>query len=200
MPPLSRQSHTSLVVAAALAICLAPASIFAQGSFVPGGYTPPNTIQLKPSARSSMGSDLAQPPLPLGVLPPKTSSRNVAPANVDYEIIGDKSNAPKIVDDSAFASNRSSSNPPSTNHMKADEDFTSSRQANNISQNRTASTPIVTVEIGSPSEVNLDQETDVKFRLRNAGSKSVQEVAFAIELPSHADHNKSTLAARPRIP
>ena len=187
MFPFSRQSHTTLV-AAVLAACFAPTSVSAQGSFVPSGHTP--TIQLKPTAKPIMGSDLTQPPLPIGVLPPKTSSRTVAPADVDYEIIdadGQRtSGIPQIVDDSAFSRNPSGGNPPAIQRVKSDEDVISSQEAYKIGQNRKASTPIVTVEIGSPSEVNLEEETDVKFRLRNAGSRKVQEVAFAIELPSHA--------------
>ena len=113
MFPFSRRSHTTLV-AAVFAACFAPASVFAQGSFVPSGYTP--TIQLKPTAKPVMGTDLTQPPIPTGVLPPKTSSRTVAPADVDYEIIdadGQRtSGIPQIVDDRAFSRNPSGGNPP----------------------------------------------------------------------------------------
>ena len=186
MPPFSCRSHATLV-AAALATCFAPASILAQGSFVPSGYSP--TTQLKQSVKSVMGTDLTQPPLPLGVLP-SMKSKAVAPADIAYEIIdadGQRtSGVPKIADNSAFARNPSGGNPPAIKRVEADERFTPSDEAYEIAQNRTASTPIMTVEIGFPSEVNLEEETDVKFRLRNAGSESVQKVAFSIELPSHA--------------
>ena len=183
MPPLSCRSIATLV-AAAIGTCYAPASIFAQGAFVPSGNTP--TVQVNQSA---MGSDLTQPPLPLGVVPPN-KPKTVSPSDVDYEIIdadGQRtSGVPKIADDSAFAKNPSGGSPPAIKRVKSDEEFTRSEEAYKIPLNRSASTPIVTVEIGSPSEVNLDEETNVKFRLRNAGSRKVQEIAFAIELPSHA--------------
>ncbi len=183
MSPLLRRSHATLVVTA---ICLAPASIFAQGSFVPSGYSP--NVQLKQPAKPTMGADLAQPPLPAGVIP-QSKSRTVAPADVDYEIIDangqQTSGAPKIVDDSAFARNPSGGNPPAIKRVENEEDSFASEDTSYVSQNRSASTPIVTVEIGSPNEVNLEEETDIKFRLRNAGSRRVEEIAFAIELPSH---------------
>jgi len=135
-----------------------------------------------------MGSDLTQPPLPLGVLPPK-KSQTVAPADVDYEVIDTNgqrtSGGPEIVDDSAFARNSSGGNPPAIKRVKDDEEYTPLKESYKVAVNRTASTPIVTVEISSPSEVNLEDETDVKFQLRNAGSKKVQEIAFSIEMPSH---------------
>ena len=185
MSPLSLRSHVTL--AAIAAVCFAPASIYAQGSFVPGGYSP--NVQLKQSVKAVMGTDMTQPPLPPGVLPPK-KSMSVAPADVDYEVIdadGQKtSGIPEIADDSAFAKNPSGGNPPAIKRVKSGEDFRPSEVTDYISQNRTASTPIITVEIGSPNEVNLEEETDVKFRLRNAGARNVQEIAFAIQLPSHA--------------
>jgi len=187
MPPFSCRSRIVLV-SAVVAASFAPASTFAQGEFAPSGYAP--AVQLKPSALPTMGSDMTQPPVPSGVLP-TTTARTVAPANVDYEIIDadgkQTSGIPEIVDDSAFARNPSGGNPPAIKRVNDGENLTSSRaSSHNISENRTASTPIMTVEIGSLSEVNLEEETDVKFRLRNAGSKKVQEVAFTIELPSHA--------------
>ena len=51
---------------------------------------------------------------------------------------------------------------------------------------RTAATPIVTVEIESPQQVNLSENTDVDIRIRNAGSEKVQHIEFAIQLPKHA--------------
>lgn len=180
MSPLTRRSRV-ILAAAAITACFAPASIFAQGAFVPSGHTP--SIQL--NQETTMGSDLTQPPLPLGVLPPK-KSRTVAPADVDYEIIDANGQRPKVADDSAFARSSSGGNPPAIKRVKDDEDLSPSKESYEIPRNRTASTPIVTVEIGSPNEVNLEEETDVKFRLRNAGSRKVQEIAFSIELPSHA--------------
>lgn len=184
MSPLTRRSR-AIFAAAAIATCFAPASIFAQGAFVPSGHAP--TMQLNQQA--TMGSDLTQPPLPLGVIPPK-KPKTVAPADVDYEMIdvdGQRtSGGPAIADDSAFARSSSGGNPPAIKRVKDDEEFNPSKESYKTPLNRTASTPIVTVEIGSPSEVNLEEETDVKFRLRNAGSRKVQEIAFSIELPSHA--------------
>ncbi len=195
MPPYLRRSHAT-AIATALVTCFASASIFAQGEFVPMGQNSPE-IQSQQSASTSMGADLSQPPVPTGtpahtLLPVQTET--VAPTNVDYEIIdadgertsNDKSTGPAIADDSEFARNPSGGNPPAIKRVDTEEDVTSNSDAYVNARNRVASTPIMTVEISSSREVNLDEETDVTFRLRNAGSRQVQEVEFDIQLPVHA--------------
>ncbi len=187
MPPFVRLPKAASI-AAALATCFAPCCLLAQGAFVPQGQSS-QTIQLKQSSRASMGVDQLQPPLPTGALFSK-KLKSISPADVDFEIIDDEGNRastePKIADDSTFANHPAAGNPPAIKRVKDDEEVGVAQNSNVNARNQTASTPIVTVEIDSAQEVNLDEETDIHFRLRNAGSKTVQEVAFVIDLPSHA--------------
>ena len=48
---------------------------------------------------------------------------------------------------------------------------------------RTAKTPIITAEISTPQFVNVNEPTNVKISLRNAGSQNVQRVNFSVTLP-----------------
>lgn len=60
--------------------------------------------------------------------------------------------------------------------------------------NRTAKTPIVTAEIATPDFVNVNQPTDVKISLRNAGSQGVQRIQFSVVMPEGTEF----ISAKPK--
>jgi len=106
-----------------------------------------------------------------------------SPSKVKYDVIG-SSNAkglsnPVVRDSSAPPSPRSNS-PLSFSKRDGTTNFGGPSPAET---SRSARTPIVSVEIESPEFVNINEPTDVKIRLRNAGSQSVQRINFEIAIP-----------------
>ena len=117
----------------------------------------------------------------------KTVADQFSPANVKFDVIG-TSNTKALTTSNV---NRNSappvptSNPASNGALsfsKSDGTFVSPAETN-----RSAKTPIVSVEIATPKFVNVNEPTDVKINLRNAGSQGVQRALFSITMPDGAE-------------
>lgn len=198
---MPRFSHRSTFTLCAVVIAAAHTShsVYAQGDFVIQDQVS-RVIDLQRPSNSIMGTDLEMPPHPRGLELPAT--RTIDPVDVDFEVIdanGDsaynnRSNAPTVTD---FVRRNSGVNPPSIQRVEAQEPraaiettmaaTASTAMADSTDlRNRAASTPIITVEIDSSQEVNVDEDTNVYIRLRNAGSENVETVGFTMDMPKHA--------------
>lgn len=189
MPPIFRQSRATFL-AAAMATVFAPTLCLGQGDFVPNEQVS-RTIDLKP-IKKTLEIDPLAPPTPNSATTDSTNRRSVAPANVDYEVISStgervyKDAGPVISGAAEFAKAAAIEAPVKPNSEKTND--VSDEVVYEVSdhRNRTAITPIVTIEIDSAHQVNVQEKTDVAIRLRNAGSEKVQSIEFAVQLPKHA--------------
>lgn len=120
----------------------------------------------------------------------KNVAGQFSPSDVQYDVIGGPGSAvttPVQRSQSTPAVPQTASQTKtklsfSKNAATADYDSVSPAETK-----RTAKTPIVTAEIATPEFVNVNEPTDVKISLRNAGSQSVQRVHFTIAMPDSAE-------------
>lgn len=211
MPSLFHR-HQATAAAACLAICVPSFSVAAQDFFpndpvarvidlkqdvgqaasdFTGGVraTANNVADAIQNQTQVVGERLAENPIASQF---QIRSATVSPSDVDFEVIKDAQpetadGAPDSISKvtSADVSESFSGQETGSSQMVA-EDTQSDR-------NRTAQTPIVTVEIDSAQTVNVNEPTSVRVRLRNAGSSSVEQIAFSVAIPKHAKY----ISARP---
>ena len=117
----------------------------------------------------------------------KNVTGRFSPSKVQYDVIGSQpmEAAPPAVKPNPFGRTKPAVAAKATtpmsfskNAVSGDYDATSPGEIS-----RTAKTPIITAEISSPQFVNINEPTDVKISLRNAGSQNVQRVNFSVALP-----------------
>ena len=113
----------------------------------------------------------------------KTVTEQFSPANVEFDVIG-TSNAPAATT-TTVQSNTAPPTPSSSGSLSFSRNDGS--VVTPAETNRSAKTPIVSVEIESPKFVNINEPTDVKINLRNAGSQGVQRAHFSITMPKDAE-------------
>ena len=121
----------------------------------------------------------------------KNATGRFSPSNVQYDVIGSQPMGtvpPAAVKPNPFG--RTNAAPASTPASSSTQlsfsknaDGVKNDTASPAETNRTAKTPIITAEISTPQFVNINEPTDVKISLRNAGSQNVQRVNFSIALP-----------------
>ncbi len=122
----------------------------------------------------------------------KNTAGQFSPSQVQYDVIGNRSieNAPpaffgptpSMASDNSSTTSRASRVSFSKNAVATSYDVVSPAETN-----RTAKTPIITAEISTPEFVNVNEPTDVKISLRNAGSQSVERVKFLVALPADTE-------------
>ncbi len=113
----------------------------------------------------------------------KTVTDQFSPANVEFDVIGSSNTIPRT--NLGVPSESAPPIPPSNaalSFSKIDGTIASPAETN-----RSAKTPIVSVEIATPKFVNINEPTDVKINLRNAGSQGVQRTYFSITMPKDAE-------------
>jgi len=109
-----------------------------------------------------------------------------SPAKVQYDLIGSE---PAEVAPPAVSYDEPVGRLASSRNMSFSKNDGSSGQSTTplADTNRLAKTPIITAEISSPKFVNVNEPTDVKVTLRNAGSQNVQNVEFSVALPEGSE-------------
>ena len=110
------------------------------------------------------------------------------PSKVEYDVIGSQpmgSVPPAAVKSNPFGRTQSAApTEPSTQlSFSKNADVGKYDSVSPAETSRTAKTPIITAEISSPQFVNVNEATDVKISLRNAGSQNVQRVNFTVAMP-----------------
>ena len=114
----------------------------------------------------------------------KSVSSQFSPANVEYDVIGG-SNAKTLVAPGVQSNTAPPAPPQSSRALSFSK--TDGTMPSPAETSRSARTPIVSVEIATPKFVNINEPTDVKINLRNAGSQSVQRTYFTITMPEDAE-------------
>lgn len=209
MPPILHRSRTAGAVVFAAAL-MASGSVRAQ-DFIPQNDVVSRVIELqKPFQQTAtdaaaafnggakaVGERLAQNPVSdftankvkSAAQAVKNMAGQVAPSDVEFDVIGSKGSSTKSVSGSStkMTPKATMSSPAMAETTKMS--FTKNDAAmqydgpSHAETNRTAKTPIVTAEIATPDFVNVNQPTDVKINLRNAGSQGVQRVLFSVAMP-----------------
>ena len=118
----------------------------------------------------------------------KTVTAQFSPANVEYDVIG--GSGTQAFTNPIAQSASAPPAPPSSGTLSSGTLSFSKTDGTIVSPaetNRSAKTPIVSVEIATPEFVNINEPTDVKINLRNAGSQGVQRTYFSITLPQDTE-------------
>jgi uncharacterized repeat protein (TIGR01451 family) len=118
----------------------------------------------------------------------KKTAAQFSPSNVEFDVIGNSNT--KVLTTPVAQGTTAPPVPRSKSGLsfsKVDASYASPAQTT-----RSAKTPIVSVEIAAPEFVNVNEPTDVKVNVRNAGSQSVQRTNFVITMPEDAELVSST--------
>jgi uncharacterized repeat protein (TIGR01451 family) len=220
MPPIFNR-HRKTGVAVFAAAIMATSTSHAQ-DFNPGNDVVSRVIELQQpfqqtasdaaskftSGVKSVGERLAQNPVAeftankIGSAKQavKSVEGQFSPSNVKFDFIGAKKSSAAVASQvpatpvSAVKTIGVSSPTTDTTQLSFSKTSiaASKADASHSEINRTAKTPIVTAEIATPHFVNVNQPTDVKISLRNAGSQNVQHVHFSIIIPEGTEFVSSS--------
>ena len=212
MPPIFSQTYTT--GAAILAALMVPASVFAQ-DFNPHGDVVSRVIELQQPFQQTAekaattiqdkveaaGDRLAKNPVSEFAVEKVGAAKQTiqnatdqfSPSKVEYDVIGSQPLGSRPMQSTTIESVNSA--PHSMNespitastNLSFSKDAVSNEVVTSAKTNRSAKTPIITAEVVTPEYVNVNEPTDVKINLRNAGSQKVQRTLFSIALPEGTD-------------